>query len=90
MMKRRISNVSGISVMIKRTPSPEASDAVPFSQNSHNITAKTSLFFPANISGMEKARSACTATHIQPAAKAGNSSGRVMTNSVLVVLAPLT
>ena len=69
-----------MSARINKTPRAAAREAV-VSQKSHKRTAKTSLFLLANISGMEKERRACTATHTQPAAKAGNKRGKVMAKS---------
>lgn len=89
-MKRRMRSVSGINTRIINTPKAEDSDAVPSSQYSQSSTAKTSFSRLASIKGMEKERSAWTATHTHPAAKAGNRSGKVMAKSVRMVPAPQT
>ena len=81
-MKRRISSVNGMSATISKTPKVDAKETSPSDQYCHISTEKTSFFLLDSINGMEKARKAWTETQIQPAAKAGNSSGMVIASSV--------
>ena len=85
-----MTSVRGIRVRINNTPSAAAKGAVPESQYSQSITAKTSFFLLDSMSGIEKALKLCTATQTQPAAKAGNKSGKVIANRVLMEVAPHT
>ena len=57
-MKRRISKVSGISVIMSNTPKVDAKETSPSDQYCHSRTAKTSFLLLASINGMEKARKA--------------------------------
>ena len=83
-------SVSGIKTAISKTPSADAVDISPRSQNSHRETAKTSLFLLDNINGMENPRNTWTATQTQPAANAGKRSGKVIASKVRVGVAPQT
>src|SRR5262249_55662836 len=81
--------VTIIKTAINKTPSAEAAGRFcSSSQRCHSMTASGRLVRPASISGTENARTACAATQIHAAMKAGRIKGKVICHRTRSRLAP--